>query len=510
VSLNAALSIAGGGLSNVSLGLSLLSQNIANASTPQYALESTTQTSLSAYGQDYGVQSGLVVRATDPGLQNQVSTQTAQAAASSTISTALSGLEPALGTVGSNNDLGSLLSNVQSAFSALLGDPADSTQQVAVVNSAATLAQGINTLAGAYGTARQTAENGVLSGVSQLNAALAALGALNQQVVSLKAQGISVADLQNQQAQVENTISGLVDVNFVTQSDGGVAVLTAGGAQLPTDGSETLQVQPATVGPTTYYTPGGAGGIGGITLGGVDITAQLTGGSIGANITLRDTTLPTYQAGLDEFSEDLSSRFAAQGLTLFSNGAGAVPTPGGPPAQAGYVGYANEIQVNPAVSANPALVRDGTQAIAGSATGASAFTPNPTGLSGFSTLITRVLTYALGSQVQSGVPQTPIATTGLGPTGTLSSGFSPQTALGDGANALTASQASDSARASTQAGDDAATQSSLQTKLTSSTGVDLDTELGQLVVLQNAYGANAKVITAIENVFADVLALIPT
>ena len=44
-----------------------------------------------------------------------------------------------------------------------------------------------------------------------------------------------------------------------------------------------------------------------------------------------------------------------------------MPSGGGTPAQSGYVGFASEIQVNPAVAADPALVRDGTNAIAGSA-----------------------------------------------------------------------------------------------------------------------------------------------
>ena len=103
------------------------------------------------------------------------------------------------------------------------------------------------------------------------------------------------------------------------------------------------------------------------------------------------------------------------------------------------------------------------------------------------------------------MPQATVSTTGLGPTGTLQSATTPQSTLLDAANTLTASQAGDSAQASSQTTDATAVQSSLQTKLTGATGVDVDTELGQLVVLQNAYGANAKIITAIQALFTDVL-----
>ena len=258
------------------------------------------------------------------------------------------------------------------------------------------------------------------SGVSQLNTALASIGTLNAEIVSQKAQGLSVADLQNQRAQAENTISQLVSTRFLDQPNGSAIVLTAGGVQLPTDGSQTLSVTAATTGPTVYY-PGG--GIGGIMLGGTDVTGQLTGGSIGANLTLRDQTMPRYQAGLDEFAQTMSSRFAAQGLSLFTDAAGSVPVSTGPAVQDGYVGYASSIQVNPAVLATPSLVRDGTQAVAGSPTGASAFTPNATGLAGFATLISRVLTYALGPDAQDGVAQPAANSAGLGPAGNLQSGL---------------------------------------------------------------------------------------
>ena len=48
-----------------------------------------------------------------------------------------------------------------------------------------------------------------------------------------------------------------------------------------------------------------------VTLNGTDVTSALTGGQIGADIALRDTTLPTAQAQLDEFSYSLANRFAA-------------------------------------------------------------------------------------------------------------------------------------------------------------------------------------------------------
>ena len=503
--LDSALDIASFGLANISAGLSTVSQNVANASTPQYAVETATQQSLSSEGQGFGVASGVVVRATDRALQAQVSGQTAQTSSWQTTSSALSALQPVLGSVGGGNDLGSQLTALQSAFSTLLADPGNATQQSTVVSDAASLARGINTVSQSYAQARQSAQDGLVSGVAALNTALGSVGTLSAQIVNLKAQNKGTADLENQRAQAEAAISQFVDARFIDQPNGGVTVLTAGGVQLPTDVANPVAIQPATVGPTLYY-PGG--GLPGIVVGGADVTRQITGGSLGAGLTLRDATLPTYQAGLDEFAHALSTRFADQGLTLFTDGTGTVPVGTGPAAQNGYVGYAGTIGVNPAVSANPALVRDGTQVVAGSPTGASAFSPNPTGLAGFDTLITRIVTYALGDQVQAGVAQVPIATTGLGPAGTLSASFGAQSALGGYANALTAAQSGDSARATAQASDSQGVLTSLQTKLSAETGVSMDTELGHMVTLQDAYGANAKIISAVEAMFSETLAMV--
>ncbi len=236
---------------------------------------------------------------------------------------------------------------------------------------------------------------------------------------------------------------------------------------------------------------------------GADVTGQLTGGQLGANITLRDTTLPTYQAELDEFSQNLASRFSTQGLTLFSDPTGNVPAGGGSPVQSGYVGFASEIQVNPAVQASPSLVRDGTNA---STPPAAVFTPNPAGgPAGFSTLIDNVLTYTLGADAADGVPQPPSNTTGLGPSGTLNAPYATPATLGDEATNLVASQAQDSANTTSQLSTEQAVQTTLNNTLSTSTGVNMDTEMSLMIQLQNAYGANAKVIATVQSMWTQLI-----
>ena len=233
-------------------------------------------------------------------------------------------------------------------------------------------------------------------------------------------------------------------------------------------------------------------------MGGTDITADLTAGQIGADINLRDNTLPTMQAGLDEFSQNMATQFAAQGLTLFTNAAGAVPQTGSP-VQTNYVGFAGAITVNPAVVAQPTLVRDGTNSVAGSVTGASTYTPNPAGgPSGFTTLIGRILTYALGNSAQAGVVQPASNTSGLGAAGTLSLPYTSQATLDGTATAFAGAEASDSAQASANSTAATSLQTALQSTLSQSASVNVDQQMSNMVSLQNAYAANAKVITTIQ------------
>lgn len=503
MSLETSLSIAGSGLANIQAQLALVSHNVANASTPGYVRETMATNALDAAGLPMGVRDAPAARAVDDtALQAAVLKQNATVAGFQTTSTALSALDGVMGAPGSGTDLASLLGKLQDDFSTLLGDPSSAAQQSQVVAAAGQLTQSLNDQSNAITAQRQAAQDGIVSSVAGINSALQAIGDLSLKIMAGKEAGQSTADLESQRdAQVAN-LGQLVNITVLPQANGDMLITTASGLQLPTSGA-MLTTSPANVQPGAYY-PGG--GIQPIMLGGVDATGSLTGGQVGAQILLRDTTLPGYQGQLDEFAETLAGRFAAQGLALFTDPAGNVPTGIGPLAQSGYVGVAAQIQVNPSVQASPALVRDGTTAIAGSAAGASAFTPNPAGgPAGFATLISRVLNFALGTDAQSGVAQPAPATTGLGPIGTLAARYAPPATLAGFATAVTASMAADSGAASAQLDTEQQVQTTLQTRLSSETGVSIDTEMSHMIALQNAYGANAKVMAAVQSMFAQIL-----
>jgi flagellar hook-associated protein 1 FlgK len=504
MSLEGALSIAAGGLANINRQLALVSHNVANANTPGYAAEIGSQQSATAGGVGLGVRTGAAMRDIDAAMQAASFQQASTVAGLQRRQSALSAIDAVQGTPGQGSDLASLVGALRDQFSALMNDPSSQVQQSRVVSTASSLAAQINALSAAYAGQRQAAQNDITTDANAINTALGTIGSLSSQIVIAKSGGQSTADLENQRDAVMQSLSQIVDVRFFEQPNGDMTVATPSGLSLPTRAQNgPLQASGATVAAGAYY-PGG--GIPPITLNGVDATRQLQGGRIGAELTLRDQILPTWQAELDEFTQGLATRFAGQGLALFTDPAGSVPAGSGSPVQASYTGFAGTIQVNPAAAANPALVRDGTNAVAGSATGPSAFTPNPpSGPAGFSTLISRITNCALGTEAQSGVPQPPFNTAGLGPDGTLAAPFASPASLQDFASALIGSQAQDSASTTGKLATEQSVQIALQAKIGARSGVNMDAEMSTMIQLQNAFTANARVIAAVQAMWTQLL-----
>lgn len=444
--LDGALSEAASGLDSIAKRLATVSQNVANASTPGYVDRTRAVSSLDAGGEGAGVGTGVESRSVDLVLQGNLGTAGAQVADSQLRQGALAAVDAASGTPGSGQDLASLVGALRDSFSTLLNDPANATQQGAVVQGAAALARGVNAVGTAISGARQSAQDGIAVDVSAANAALKAVDTLSARIVAARAQGDGTAGLEDERDAQIATVTQLTGARFLPQKDG-TLLAVSGGTILPQSGT-ALAVAPGALAPGIAGSP--------FTVNGQPASLGSPGGRIGAALALRDTVLPGLQSGVDGFARALATGFAARGLTLFTDSTGAVPGSGS--------GFAQTIQVNPAVTAAPNLVRDGTGGAAGG-------TGN-----------TAVIADVLGSVLAGG-------------SGTVSGQ----------ASDLVSSHASLAASAGAQVTADTAVQTSLQAKLDAGTGVSVDKELAQLVQLQNSYGANAKVIAAVQSAWTDLL-----
>jgi flagellar hook-associated protein 1 FlgK len=457
MSLAGALGQANSGLAAIQAELANVAQNVANANTPGYSVQSIETQSVVAGGVGEGVFTGVATRTVNATLQSEVFTSGAAVADSQARSDSLASIDQASGTPGSGQDLPTLIGALRDAFSTLASDPSQETQQRAVVNQAAVVAGGLNTLGQAVTTQRQSAQDQLGQYVSQANAALATVGQLNTLIIAGQSRGESVADLQDKRDAAAQTVTQLTGAQFFPQADGGVLAFS-GGTALSTD---------ATSGPLAIgYSTVGAGSIAPpLTVDGHAVSLGSTstsGGTIGALIDLRDTVLPGIQSQLDSFANALATGFSGQGLTLFSNASGTIPAAG----STGSAGFAETIQVNPAVQATPSMVRDGAA---------------PAGAAGNTTLIDAVLNTVLGTG----------AGTLSGQASDMIAGFAQQ--AGSAATALTTNQA---------------VQTSLQTKLSAQTGVSVDSELSSMIALQNSYGANARVVAAVQAMWTQLLSAV--
>ncbi|WP_160123601.1 flagellar hook-associated protein FlgK [Rhodovarius lipocyclicus] len=509
MSLDTALSIARSGLAATQRQLALASQNVANATTAGYTRKTLTLTSQDVNGLALGVRTGEATRTVDQALINERNNRNAASEAYTVRDKLLAGVEAVYGQPTDGNTLGNAINAIQSAFTKLRDAPSDTGIQreaLTAANNAVTL---FHEAGQAILGAREQAQTGIETEVQAVNDSLRTIAGLTDQIRNLTASGISTADLEDKRDQAIAKLSESLPVQTVKQSDGGVVLLGRNGVNLnlPTHGEDILSVDHAEVGADSYY--GATGTLPGVTMGGVDITGQLSGGRLTENIVMRDQVLPRMMAEVDVAASELASRLDAVGLTLFTDASGTVPDP-----SAGYVagnelGFSLSIQVNTAVSSDLTKLRDGTHNVTGSATGPSAFTTNPAGgPTGFTTLIDRVLNNALGSEAQTGVAWASFPSTGLGPDGTLSSSLTASRTLTDYAAQVSSSHANTRAEAVAAQTSAAALRDALTARIDAKSSVDSDTEMSNLVKLQNAYAANARVMTTVQSMYDALMAAV--
>ncbi|MGG5817562.1 flagellar hook-associated protein FlgK [Falsiroseomonas sp. HW251] len=497
MTLDLALSVATSGLRLLDRQMARGADDIANAATAGHTRKAVAGTALSAAGTGIGVRTGIATRDVDFALQSSAMRASGDGAAAALRLRLLSSVETAHGDPAAGDSLSGLMSSLRASLVSLREAPSDAIRRSAVVTAASDLAARFNGVAQAVGAARQQAHDALVQEAQSANAALSEIGSLTADIRREVAAGRSAADLEDKRDLAIGRLAQSFDLSVLRGQGGEITIVARGGMVLPLDGSPAFSVASATVGASAYH--GGAGTLPGIMLGGQDVTRRILGGRMGAAAELRDMTLPRMTAELDLAASQTAARFNAQGLALFTDAAGNVPDVAQPYATSAMLGFAAVIQVNPAVAGNPALVRDGTQAVAATPGGPTAFTPNPPGgPAGFATLLDRLLDFTFGDEVATGVPQPAVASSGLGPDGTLASSLTGYATLESYGAALVSDQAN-VAGGARAAGDRAETLGKLlDQRMQARSGVDVDEEVSLMVQLQNAYTINARVISTVQ------------
>ncbi|ARE83208.1 flagellar hook-associated protein 1 [Roseovarius mucosus] len=480
MSLGSALSSALSGLAANTRAVDVISGNLANALTEGFAPREVT---LAATRDGRGVQVTGIVRQVDLGLLSDRRLADSARAASEVQAAFARAVESSVGTPDAPNSLTGRLATLEVALETAATRPEDTNRLDAVLSAAQDLTAGINDAAADIARLRTAADRDIATTVQELNAGLQEVAALNVQITTGQSRGTDITALEDQRQRTIDTLSLIVPLRQVPRGDASVALVTTAGGML-LDGRAVKLTFAATPLVTPQMTHQ-EGQLSGIAIDGADVPigadrGPLQGGRLGALLDIRDRAAVEANSKLDALARDLVERFQAPGLDATrAPGAPGLLTDAGAIFEAGNaLGLAGRIAVTRLVdpSQGGALfrLRDGLGATGGGPPGAGA--------------LLGALSHAL--------TQTSVLPSGL---------------LGGGArsaanHAATLISSLSQERVTTEARLSFATGQAAEFRAQElATGVDSDAELQRLLLVEQAFGANARMIQTIDDLLDTLL-----
>jgi flagellar hook-associated protein 1 FlgK len=143
---------------------------------------------------------------------------------------------------------------------------------------------------------------GVQQSVSQVNEITQQIASLNTQISGQEGLGENPNSFLDQRSQSVQQLSGLIGISQTDAGNGSLTISTTGGTSLVVGGASfalSTQINPN----TTYHD---------VYAQGTDITSTITGGSLGGEIQVRDTEIPSIVNNLDTFAYNLATAVNTQ------------------------------------------------------------------------------------------------------------------------------------------------------------------------------------------------------
>lgn len=465
------LSNALSGLTTASRAAELVSSNVANAQTPGYG-----RRELEIAQRPLG---GVAVVGVRREVDIQIVQDRRQADASvgynATIADFHSDLEGILGTPDEAGSLSGRVAAFEAALIESASRPDNAARLQAVRDAAVNLADKLNTASTHVQDTRERADAAIDAQITRLNTGLERVQNLNYQIKDAQARGQDPSSMMDLRQQAIDEISTIVPLKQVDREFGQVALYTPGGAIL-LDG-KAAELGYEKVGVIVPEMTFESGALSGLTINGSDVrtggaTSPIQGGSLAALFEVRDELATGAQARLDAVARDLIERFEDPAVdpTLASGDPGLFTDAGAALDTADEVGLATRIEVNVLVDPDRGgalwRLRDGLGAAAA-------------GDVGDSTLLQRLNAALTTERVAASGDFLGVARSASG----LAADFLSRTA-------------SDRAAAEGQQSYAVARQDSL-TLMELENGVDTDREMQKLMLIEQAYAANARVLTTV-------------
>ncbi|HYW44149.1 MAG TPA: flagellar hook-associated protein FlgK [Bryobacteraceae bacterium] len=470
----ATLGSSAGALDAIDQVLQVTQNNVANASTPGYAKQSLVLEAMPfdlTTGATGGVRAGQVQSSRDQYAEQAVRSQTTLLGNAQQNVTSLTSLQSLFDVTGQSG-IPLALNNLFQSFSAWAQSPSDTVARQTVLQQATSLASAFQQTATGLAGAQQQTQQQLQGTVDQINQLVGQLQGFNTKILQGSRNDPSL------DAEVNSTLEQLsqyADITSLQQPDGTVTVLMNGQTPLLVAGQQ-YRISYRLAGAATPLYAGHASAQ--ITAAdGTDITAQTTGGQLGALLNIRNTVIPSYlgdssQAGSLNI---LAKTFADRVNTLLTP----VDNSSGTPVQTGVPIFTydttNDTNVAQTLAVDPQVAPDQLTAV----------DPGPPGIS-------------------NGVPLALSA---------MSNGTDSADQIdGDTYNQYFGGMASAVGSALNQAtGQQTVQQAAVaqaQNLRQQTSGVSLDEEATLLVQFQRAYDANSRLISVLDQISLDAINII--
>ncbi len=467
MSLGSALTVASSGLKATQTWADTTARNIANSTNEGYARKDVQFETRNGAVHVSGIR-----REVDTMLDRLDRRQTSELARQAAIRDGLEIYTATLGQPGDAVSLSDRMSAFREGLQSLASKPGDPALQTAAVQDAVDLAATFRKQHDMLAMVDHEVRLNIGYDVADANRALRDIARVNGELQRMQPGSIGAAEAGDTLGQLVDTVAGFMDVQTVEARDGRISVYTASGTALVEDGRVNTLAFNA--------------GTDTLTAGGVDITPLRDGargfdhGSLAGLFELRGEVLPQFQTQLDEGAKLLISTFQTADPTVASGGAGLFTDAQGALDPTKVDGLAGRLavndSVNPETGGDVRRLRDGVQATTARPAG------DPTQIDAFLDAM--------------GTPQT------VDPASGVADGLS----LVGFAEALVARQQTTRAEAADRHDSIAVSAEAIGATRRNGQGVNTDEELQELILVEQSYAANAKMMTTVSQMLDTLLA----
>lgn len=481
MSLTAAFNGALSGLNATKRASAVVSENIANALTPGYAKRSIELSSYHNIGP--GVSVDGVHRHADPGVLANRRAADASFGNASTLAKFHSRLVTAVGTASEPGSIAGQLADFETKLISAASMPESQIRLDAVSDSAKSLITALANASNDVQSMRQKADRSIAAEVDYLNDALQQVQDLNARITSTKFTGQPTESLEDQRQILVDRINEIVPVRVIPRDNEQLALYSEGGTLL-LDG----MAPEITFDATNYITADHNiqnGTLSGIEINGIAIrtdslNGSMRGGTLSAHFQIRDEISITAQAELDSVARDLVERFENPALdaTLAPGAPGLFTDDGAAFIAADEIGLSNRLSMNASVDPDQGgetwRLRDGLGAAVPGSVGDARF------LQALGGALTELRTPASGNFGTGQLSASAVTTDVL-------SRLSYQSETAERSLVFASANQAEMSR------------------IEASQGVDTDVEIQNLMLVEQAYAANARVIEVVKDMMDTIL-----